>query len=61
VLRDCWRLRGHIAQQRKMVAAFRKHSDFWMLRFFRLKLNRWFEIKRPVPIRPAARGRALTK
>jgi GT2 family glycosyltransferase len=45
-LRDCWRLRGHIAQQRKMVATFRKHSDFWMLRFFRLKLNRWFEIKR---------------
>jgi hypothetical protein len=46
VLRDCWRLRGHIAQQRKMVATFRKHSDSWMLRFFRLKLNRWFEIKR---------------
>jgi GT2 family glycosyltransferase len=46
VLRDCWRLRGHIVQQRKMVATFRKHSDFWMLRFFRLKLNRWFEIKR---------------
>src|ERR1035437_7461198 len=46
VLRDCWRLRGHILRQRKMVATFRKHSDFWMLRFSRLKLNRWFEIKR---------------
>jgi GT2 family glycosyltransferase len=46
VLRDCWRLRGHIAQQRKKNATFRKHSDFWMLRFFRLPLNRWFEIKR---------------
>jgi hypothetical protein len=46
VLRDCWRLRGHILRQRKMVAAFRKHSDFWMLRFFKLRLNRWDEIKR---------------
>jgi N-acetylglucosaminyl-diphospho-decaprenol L-rhamnosyltransferase len=40
VLRDCWRLRGHILRQRKMVATFRKHSDFWMLPFSRLKLNR---------------------
>ena len=46
VLRDCWRLRGHVARQRKIVASFRKHSDFWMLRFFRLRPNRWFEIKR---------------
>jgi GT2 family glycosyltransferase len=46
VLHDCWRLRGHIYQERKRVATFRKHSDFWMLRFFRLRLNRWFEIKR---------------
>ena len=46
VLRDCWRLRGHILRQRKMVAAFRKHSDFWMLRFFKPRLNRWDEIKR---------------
>jgi GT2 family glycosyltransferase len=46
VLRDCWRLRAHISRQRKNVASFRKHSDFWMLRFFKLRLNRWFEIKR---------------
>jgi GT2 family glycosyltransferase len=45
-LRDCWRLRGHIRKQRRAAAKFRKRSDFWMLRFFRLKLNRWFEIKR---------------
>ena len=45
-LRDCWRLRGHIREQRRAAVKFRKHSDFWMLRFFRLKLNRWFEIKR---------------
>jgi uncharacterized membrane protein YccC len=45
-LRDCWRLRGHIRERRRAVVKFRKRSDFWMLRFFRLKLNRWFEIKR---------------
>src|ERR1017187_296517 len=28
------------------TAKFHKRSAFWMLRFFRLKLNRWFEIKR---------------
>jgi GT2 family glycosyltransferase len=46
VLRDCWRLRGHVWRQRKQVAAFRKRSDFWMLRFFKLRLNRWDEVKR---------------
>jgi GT2 family glycosyltransferase len=45
-LRDCWRLRGHIRRQRKKIAAFRRRSDFWMLRFFRLRLNRWDEIGR---------------
>ena len=45
-LRDCWRLRGLIAQRRRRVAAFRKRSDFWMLRFFRWRLNRWGEIVR---------------
>ncbi len=48
VLRDCWRLRNHVLQQRRMVATFRKHSDFWMLRFFKLRLNRWDEIKRTI-------------
>ena len=45
-LRDCWRLRGQLREHRRAAAKFRKRSDFWMLRFFRLKLNRWFEIKR---------------
>jgi hypothetical protein len=44
-LHDCWRLRSHISRQRKMVATFRKHSDLWMLRFFKLRLNRWDEVK----------------
>jgi N-acetylglucosaminyl-diphospho-decaprenol L-rhamnosyltransferase len=46
VLADCWRLRGHVMQERKRVASFRKRSDFWMLRFFRLRPNRWFEVTR---------------
>jgi len=46
VLADCWRLRGHVWRERKRVASFRKRSDFWMLRFFRLRPNRWFEITR---------------
>src|SRR3984957_4904982 len=52
VLPDCWRLRGHILRQRKMVSAFRKHSDFWMLRFFKPRLNRWDEIKRVAKFGP---------
>ena len=51
-LRDCWRLRGHIAARRRLVAGFRKRSDFWMLRFFRLRLNRWWEIKRMLRFGP---------
>ena len=43
---DCWRLRGHVLAERRRIAAYRRHGDFWMLRFFRLKPNRWFEIKR---------------
>lgn len=45
-LADCWRLRRHVLAERKRVASFRKRGDLWMLRFFRLKPNRWFEIKR---------------
>ncbi len=44
--RDCWRMRAHVFAERKKIAAFRKRSDFWMLRFLRLRLNRWDEIKR---------------
>lgn len=46
VLRDCWRLRHHVSQKRRDIAAFRRHSDFWMLRFFKFRLNRWDEVKR---------------
>jgi len=52
VLADCWRLRGHILKKRKEVAAFRKHSDLWMLCFFKLRLNRWDEVKRTLKFGP---------
>ncbi len=45
VLGDCWRLRKHVWQQRKIISRFRKRSDFWMLRFFRLRLNRWDDVR----------------
>ncbi len=41
---DFWRLRGHIQGQRKQNARFRKHGDFWMLRFFKFKFGRWTEM-----------------
>lgn len=45
-LLDCWRLRRHIAVERKRIRSFRKHGDFWMLRFLRGRLNRWRELRR---------------
>ncbi len=45
-LRDCWRLRHHVRNERKKIAAYRQHSDFWMLQFFKWRLNRWDEINR---------------
>jgi GT2 family glycosyltransferase len=43
---DCWRLRHHVMAERRRVRQFRRRSDWWMLRFFRLRLNRWDEIQR---------------
>jgi len=42
----CWRMRAHILSERRRIAGFRRRGDFWMLRFFRLRLNRWDEVKR---------------
>jgi hypothetical protein len=44
--RDCWRMRAHIFSERRRIAGFRRRGDFWMLRFFRLRPNRWDEFKR---------------
>jgi GT2 family glycosyltransferase len=43
---DCWRLRHHVCAERRRIRQFRRRSDWWMLRFFRLRLNRWDEIQR---------------
>ena len=43
---DCWRLRGHILEQRRRVSEFRSRSDWWMLRFLTWRLNRWEEVVR---------------
>lgn len=45
-LTHCWKLRRHVRHQRKRVRAFRARSDWWMLRFLRLRLNRWDEMLR---------------
>ncbi len=43
---DCWRLRGHVWAERRRIGKFRKRGDFWMLRFLRLRFNRWDEVQR---------------
>ncbi len=45
---DCWRLRSHVLEQRRVIADFRERSDGWMLRFFRCRLNRWDEVGKVV-------------
>ncbi len=43
---DCWRLRGHVRAERARVRGFRRHTDWWMLRFLHWRLNRWDELDR---------------
>lgn len=43
---DCWRLRGHWLAERRRIAALRRRSDWWMLRFLKLRPNRWDEVQR---------------
>ena len=40
---DCWRLRHHVREWRQRIRGFRQRSDFQMLRYLRLKPNRWEE------------------
>lgn len=49
---DCWRMRHHVLAERRSVRQFRRRSDWWMLRFFRLRLNRWDELRRLRQIGP---------
>jgi len=50
--RDCWRMRAHILSERRRIAGFRRRGDFWMLRFLRLRPNRWDEVKRTLKFGP---------
>ncbi len=42
---DFWRLRHHVLAERKRIRSFRRRSDFWLLRFFRLGVGRKYLIK----------------
>jgi N-acetylglucosaminyl-diphospho-decaprenol L-rhamnosyltransferase len=42
----CWSARHHVRSERRRIRAFRKHGDLWMLRFLRLRPNRWDELMR---------------
>lgn len=41
---ELWRLRQHILARRRFLRPLRRHSDFWLLRFFRIGFGRWSEI-----------------
>lgn len=45
-LRDLVRLAPHIRAERRTLRTLRKRSDFYMMRFFRLRMNRWDELVR---------------
>lgn len=42
---SCWKLRSHVISERKRNSALRQRNDWQMFRFFRLRLNRWEELK----------------
>ena len=43
---DGWRKRHHVTEQRRRISRFRRRRDWWMLRFLRLRPNRWDEVVR---------------
>ena len=43
---DLWRLRHHILRERVRIRKLRKHNDFWMLRFLRLRPGRWQDVEK---------------
>jgi hypothetical protein len=49
-LADFWRLRSYIRQQRRHIRDFRRHGDFWMLRFFCFGFSRWYELTKIVKL-----------
>jgi hypothetical protein len=51
---DVWRLRFHVAAERQRLKANRRRGDLWMLRFLRLRPNRWDEVVRMLRFGPPA-------
>jgi len=47
-LRDVWHMRGHIRAERRRLRSWRQHSDWWFLRFLRLKPGRFHLVRRIV-------------
>jgi N-acetylglucosaminyl-diphospho-decaprenol L-rhamnosyltransferase len=45
-VRDTWRLRGHIAAERRRIRGFRVRGDLYMLRFLKFGLGRWPDYQR---------------
>jgi GT2 family glycosyltransferase len=45
-LMDCWRLRDHVRAKRRQAREFRRHGDWWMLRFLCWRLGRWADFKK---------------
>lgn len=44
---DCWRLRKHVAAERRRIKKFRRRGDLWIFRrFFRFTIGRWVDVKR---------------
>lgn len=43
---DLWRLRHHIAKERRRIRELRRHGDFWMIRFLRLRPGRWVDVQK---------------
>lgn len=55
-VRDCWRLRNHVRDQRQQVRAFRRRGDWWMLRFFCWRLGKVGDLKKLLRFGPPKIG-----
>ena len=49
---SCWHHRHHIVSERGRIRKLRKRSDSWMVRFFRIRPNRWDEVLRIIRFGP---------
>src|SRR3569833_3038006 len=44
---ECWRLRKHLAAERRRMRGYRIHGDLWFFRlFFNYRFGRWNDVKR---------------